>query len=92
MSSNTIIKLQSSDNIEINVGAYFSSSPHPESVSNDGYDGYTAEREVAERSILIKNMMEDIGDQASNDTIPIPNVRLLLQALKDTDIDLEKLG
>lgn len=33
------------------------------------------EREVAERSILIKNMMEDIGDQAANETIPIPNVR-----------------
>ncbi|KAL8710915.1 MAG: hypothetical protein Q9220_004514 [cf. Caloplaca sp. 1 TL-2023] len=32
------------------------------------------EREVAERSILIKNMMEDIGDQALEDAIPIPNV------------------
>ncbi|KAL8973126.1 MAG: hypothetical protein Q9183_000146 [Haloplaca sp. 2 TL-2023] len=32
------------------------------------------EREVAERSILIKNMIEDIGDQAMSDPIPIPNV------------------
>ncbi|MCJ1256641.1 hypothetical protein MMC24_004465 [Lignoscripta atroalba] len=32
------------------------------------------EREVAERSILIKNMMEDVGDQAMNEAIPIPNV------------------
>ncbi|KAL9587757.1 MAG: hypothetical protein Q9212_000049 [Teloschistes hypoglaucus] len=32
------------------------------------------DRDVAERSILIKNMMEDIGDQALNEAIPIPNV------------------
>jgi len=32
------------------------------------------EREVAERSILIKNMMEDIGDQTVGEAIPIPNV------------------
>ena len=30
------------------------------------------EREVAERSILIKNLLEDIGD--NGDAIPIPNV------------------
>ena len=38
------------------------------------------ERDVAERSILIKNMMEDIGDQAMNEAIPIPNVRYLCPA------------
>ncbi|KAI9786831.1 MAG: hypothetical protein M1839_005062 [Geoglossum umbratile] len=32
------------------------------------------ERCVAERSILIKNMLEDIGDSALTDPIPIPNV------------------
>ncbi|KAI4213670.1 MAG: hypothetical protein LQ351_003636 [Letrouitia transgressa] len=32
------------------------------------------ERDVAERSILIKNMIEDIGDEAITDAIPIPNV------------------
>jgi len=32
----------------------------------------TVEREVAERSILIKNLLEDIGD--NGDAIPIPNV------------------
>ncbi|KAL8764233.1 MAG: hypothetical protein Q9184_000202 [Pyrenodesmia sp. 2 TL-2023] len=32
------------------------------------------DRDVAERSILIKNMIEDIGDQAIADDIPIPNV------------------
>ncbi|KAI9887672.1 MAG: hypothetical protein M1823_000536 [Watsoniomyces obsoletus] len=32
------------------------------------------DREVAERSVLIKNMLEDIGDQGSGEPIPIPNV------------------
>ena len=34
----------------------------------------SVEREVAERSVLIKNMMEDIGDQNVGEAIPIPNV------------------
>jgi S-phase kinase-associated protein 1 len=33
----------------------------------------SVERDVAERSILIKNLLEDIGD--NGDAIPIPNVR-----------------
>jgi S-phase kinase-associated protein 1 len=32
------------------------------------------ERKVAERSILIKNLLEDLGGE-SNESIPIPNVR-----------------
>jgi hypothetical protein len=32
------------------------------------------ERQVAERSILIKNMLEDLGD--SGEAIPIPNVTI----------------
>jgi S-phase kinase-associated protein 1 len=32
----------------------------------------SVERDVAERSILIKNLLEDIGD--NGDAIPIPNV------------------
>ncbi|KAJ5539120.1 hypothetical protein N7513_007452 [Penicillium frequentans] len=36
----------------------------------------TVERAVAERSILIKNMLEDLGD--SGEAIPIPNVRLAI--------------
>ncbi|KAI0449276.1 E3 ubiquitin ligase complex SCF subunit scon-3 [Xylaria acuta] len=32
------------------------------------------ERTVAERSMLIKNMLEDLGDSALNQTVPIPNV------------------
>ncbi|KAI0481817.1 E3 ubiquitin ligase complex SCF subunit scon-3 [Xylaria cf. heliscus] len=32
------------------------------------------ERAVAERSMLIKNMLEDLGDSALTQTVPIPNV------------------
>lgn len=32
------------------------------------------DRQVAERSLLIKNMLEDLGDAALDQTIPIPNV------------------
>lgn len=32
------------------------------------------DRQVAERSLLIKNMLEDLGDQFADQTIPIPNV------------------
>ncbi|KAI4241342.1 MAG: hypothetical protein L6R42_011297 [Xanthoria sp. 1 TBL-2021] len=32
------------------------------------------DRDVAERSILIKNMMEDLGDGIMSEAIPIPNV------------------
>jgi len=39
--------------------------------SNDG-DIIPVERDVAFRSILIKNMLEDVGDEDQN--IPIPNV------------------
>ncbi|KAJ5302581.1 E3 ubiquitin ligase complex SCF subunit sconC [Penicillium atrosanguineum] len=41
--------------------------------SSDGVE-ITVERAVAERSILIKNMLEDLGD--SGEAIPIPNARL----------------
>jgi hypothetical protein len=33
------------------------------------------ERKVAERSILIKNLLEDLGGE-STESIPIPNVRI----------------
>jgi len=32
------------------------------------------EKEVAERSVLIKNMLEDVGGDVSDQAIPIPNV------------------
>jgi S-phase kinase-associated protein 1 len=41
-------------------------------VSNDQIS-ITVERQVAEKSMLIKNMVEDLGDDAVTD-VPIPNV------------------
>jgi S-phase kinase-associated protein 1 len=41
--------------------------------SSDGAD-ITVDKEVAERSILIKNMVGDLGEEATSDAIPIPNV------------------
>lgn len=35
----------------------------------------TVHRKVAERSILIKNLLEDLGGETS-ESIPIPNVRI----------------
>ncbi|KAK7207501.1 Skp1 family, dimerization domain-containing protein [Myxozyma melibiosi] len=39
--------------------------------SSDG-ETFTVEKDVADRSILIKNMIEDVGDASTE--IPIPNV------------------
>ncbi|OTA93244.1 hypothetical protein M434DRAFT_395795 [Hypoxylon sp. CO27-5] len=41
--------------------------------SNDGIK-IDVEKAVAERSLLIKNMLEDLGPNADGQTIPIPNV------------------
>jgi len=41
--------------------------------SNDG-TSIEVDRAVAERSMLIKNLIEDLGDEAINSPIPIPNV------------------
>ncbi len=37
---------------------------------------HRTDRQVAERSILIKNLLEDIGDQTVDEAVPIPNVSL----------------
>lgn len=64
------IKLQSSDSVDIIVGmTSFPHQPYP-------FLTIHSEREIAERSVLIKNMLEDVGDQAMNDAIPIPNVSI----------------
>ena len=34
----------------------------------------TVDRDVAERSVLIKNMVGDLGEEAMVEAIPIPNV------------------
>lgn len=41
--------------------------------SNDG-KLLEVDKQVAERSLLIKNMLEDLGESALSETIPIPNV------------------
>ena len=45
-------------------------------------DGVTieTERDIAERSILIKNLLEDLGVD-NEEAIPIPNVRKLHRSL-----------
>jgi len=42
-------------------------------VSNDGVPLHV-DRKVAERSMLIKNMMDDLGDSVAETEVPIPNV------------------
>jgi len=42
-------------------------------VSNDGVV-IPVDRQVAERSMLIKNMMDDLGDSVGSTEVPIPNV------------------
>lgn len=55
-----------------------------------GFANTDADRDVAERSVLIKNMMEDIGEQAVTEAIPIPNVspHHLVQLLRETNQSL----
>ncbi|KAJ5248452.1 SKP1 component dimerization [Penicillium chrysogenum] len=53
--------------------------------SSDGVD-ISVERTTAERSVLIKNMLEDLGD--SGEAIPIPNVNeAVLKKVIDDDDD-----
>ena len=91
MAESQKIKLMSSDSAEITVGMS-QSFPLPASYlsPNDYMAGFAnsyADRDVAERSVLIKNMMEDIGEQAVAEAIPIPNVspQHLVQLLRETD-------
>jgi hypothetical protein len=91
MSGTTTIKLQSSDHAEIIVGkliapdltvalAIFKVGLSYSTTTDT--DTTVTEREVVERSVLIKHMMEDLGDQPITDAIPIPNVHPLLAPLR----------
>ncbi|KAK7988110.1 hypothetical protein PG989_008425 [Apiospora arundinis] len=51
--------------------------------SNDGHI-IEVNKADAERSLLIKNMLEDLGDAAVSETIPIPNVTELLSGASIT--------
>ena len=46
----------------------------------------TADRDVAERSILIKNLLEDVGDEAMTEAVPLPNVSPLLTVISLTKL------
>lgn len=84
--------LISNDSATIEVGKFASSATAPASSCGPprGQDEFllaellhmmltetTADRVVAERSMLIKNMLEDVGDDSirQDNPIPIPNVR-----------------
>lgn len=41
--------------------------------SNDG-ENHVVEKDIAERSVLIKNMVGDLGEETMTEAIPIPNV------------------
>lgn len=76
--SNSVL-LTSSDNVTIQVGRLSS----PGSYSFLGKLTHIPEREVIERSVLLKNMIDDLGEAATVEAIPITNVSLpsLLQFL-----------
>jgi len=50
-----------------------SSAPTITLTSSDGVD-ITVDRQVACRSILIKNLIDDLGEAATSEPVPIPNV------------------
>jgi S-phase kinase-associated protein 1 len=43
-------------------------------ISSDG-ESFKVERQVAERSVLIKNMLSDLGTDEEEFEVPVPNVR-----------------
>ena len=56
-----------------------SATEAPVKVTLQSNDNATIEvdKVVAERSLLIKNMLEDLGENSISQTIPIPNVSTL---------------
>ncbi|KIW09073.1 E3 ubiquitin ligase complex SCF subunit sconC [Verruconis gallopava] len=50
-----------------------SSEPTITLTSSDGVD-ITVPRQVATRSVLIKNLIDDLGEAATSEPVPIPNV------------------
>ena len=92
------IKLMSSDSAEITVGtSSLFSMCTPERCRRSHFKvplwallTTDTDRDVAERSVLIKNMMEDIGEQAMTEAIPIPNAssQALVKPPQETNISL----
>lgn len=50
-----------------------SEQPMLKLASSDG-DEIDVAKDIAERSLLIKNMVSDLGEEAMTETIPVPNV------------------
>ena len=73
MAANQTLTFQSSDGVDITVGKCgFKPSTWRWSLLGLLTWCQTLDRDVAERSLLIKNMLEDLGD--AHEAIPIPNV------------------
>ena len=70
MTASTQVKLQSSDGVEMQVGNNRHIPSHPRLTHTD----MRLAREVAERSVLIKNIVGDLGEEALTEAIPISNV------------------
>jgi S-phase kinase-associated protein 1 len=71
------ITLVSNDGAEVVVGK----APSPRCTTKGHTDSAQIERNVAERSMLIKNMMEDLGEAAMTQSVPIPNVSTSISLL-----------
>lgn len=69
MTASTQVKLQSSDGVEMQVGKKRHILFHPRLTHTD----MRLAREVAERSVLIKNIVGDLGEEALTEAIPISN-------------------
>jgi hypothetical protein len=72
MTASPQVKLLSSDGVEMQVGKHRYIVPHPYLT----YTDIRLAREVAERSVLIKNIVGDLGEEALSEAIPISNVCL----------------
>jgi hypothetical protein len=70
MTASTQVKLQSSDGVEMQVGKNRHIPSHLRLTHTDMLPA----REVAERSVLIKNIVGDLGEEALTEAIPISNV------------------
>ena len=68
------INLKSSDGVVMAVGE---STQLPYGLADRSSDSYPADKDVAERSHLIKNMIEDLPDESLKEDVPITNASLL---------------
>lgn len=78
MTATPQVTLISSDDVSITVGMISLFTKHGLQQYNQIADHSRTDRAVAERSTLIKNMLDDFGTVGTvEEAIPIPSVRLL---------------